>query len=134
MHVRLLAAQLTGQAETDRAVPVPDHDWMISKLRKLRPSVSRYATVASLFRLTCLNPGQPVTFVQACNDARRAAPQGRGEIAAFTRMLHRDWMGHKWPLDYIERDGVGLYSATPALAKMWHAVLAEDAEEADSAA
>jgi hypothetical protein len=69
--------------------------------------------------LACETPGQGVTFAQVVDKVGCERRAGRGDLAAMTKLIRKQFKRDNWPLRVTQTvDGIA-YQATPEIAAAW---------------
>jgi len=102
--------------------------WTIEDLRRLKPLIRHNKVAMAMLDLASENPGQYVTFPDACEKAGLETSQGRSGIGALTKVCNKIGKKNMWPVKYEwagNGEQVACYVMTDDVAKIWRQVSAE---------
>lgn len=123
--LRTLADAMAGEGTALRP-PAPSgskgkkghKDWTAEEIVRLNFLLSRPAA-RTMMDLACETPGQGVTFTQVVDKVGCELRTGRGDLAAMTRLIRKQFKRDNWPLRVTQTaDGIA-YQATPEIAAAW---------------
>lgn len=108
-------------------VPFDKQEWTLEDLRQLKPLIRHNRVAMAILKLLSDNPGQLVSFPEACVLAALESAKGRAGVGALTKVCHK--LGkEKWPFAYVwagNGEQVACYRMSDSIASLWQKVSSE---------
>ena len=120
IHAYLNANNSVPEKPTESSPSTSTNGWTREEIHALRSIIVNNKTATALMDLACANPGTRISFVDACNEAKRGPSHGRADFNGFTRTIHKKFGENRgWPLEWEMDGSKTLYFVVATIAMWW---------------